>query len=92
MSQRLRAMGRATWAWAVLVLATALTYWLAEGHAIAAPLATTAALLIAGVKVRVVLLEFMDLRTAPLLWRLAFELWVVASVLLILIGYALSRP
>jgi heme/copper-type cytochrome/quinol oxidase subunit 4 len=77
----------ATGIWLLLMLATGLTYWLVEGHGVGAQTAATAVILIAGFKARLVFLHFMDLRTAPLPWRLAFEAWAVISVAVILIGY-----
>jgi heme/copper-type cytochrome/quinol oxidase subunit 4 len=81
---------RATRVWLLLVLATLLTYGLAEGHGVSARTATTAALLIAAFKARLVFLDFMELRTAPWPWRLAFEAWAVVSVVAILGGYWLK--
>lgn len=42
-------------------------------------MASSAALLIAFVKVRLIGLEFMELRAAPFLLRLIFELWTVVA-------------
>jgi hypothetical protein len=47
--------------------------------------ATTIILLIAAFKLRIVLLDFMELRTAPLILRLFAEVWVAALTLTILI-------
>lgn len=80
----------ATRVWLLLMLATALTYWLADGHGVPAHLAATAALLIAGLKARLVFLDFMELRHKPWPWRLAFEAWALVSVAAILAGYWMS--
>lgn len=68
----------ATLIWAALMLATvASTWWLAKDFVVPTA-ATVAIVVIAAVKIRLVLLHFMELRTAPLAWRLVFEVWVVA--------------
>jgi hypothetical protein len=82
----------ATRVWLLLVVATGLTYWIAEGHGVPAQVAATAAILIAGFKARLVFLHFMELRVAPWPWRLAFEAWIVLSVSFILIGYWAVLP
>jgi hypothetical protein len=61
--------------WLLLVAATLLS-WETRG-ASDRRLATSAALLIALMKARLIGLEFMELRRAPLALRLAFELWVL---------------
>jgi hypothetical protein len=76
---------RITAVWLILVVAT-LVSWESARAGSDQGLATSAVLAIAFVKVRFIGLEFMELRTAPLPLRLAFELWllVVCSVLLAL--------
>ncbi|HSV71937.1 MAG TPA: cytochrome C oxidase subunit IV family protein [Methylibium sp.] len=81
------APSHATAVWALLVGATLTAWWLADGHGLPARLATTAALLIAAFKVRLVLLHFMELRHAPLRWRAVFEAWLVICSGVILAGY-----
>jgi hypothetical protein len=67
--------------WTLLVVAT-ITSWSLGG-------ATVAVLVVAFVKVRLVGLYFMELRSAPVPLRLLFEGWVVV-VCSILIGLYLS--
>ena len=69
-------VSRASIVWLILVAATLLSW---ESIAIAGDslrVAHTAILAIAFLKVRLVGLEFMELRHAPTLFRVAFEAWV----------------
>lgn len=61
--------------WIVLACATLLVGWLADGHAVEPRTAVTIAFLVAAFKARMVLLHYMELRHAPLRWRLLFEAW-----------------
>jgi hypothetical protein len=69
--------------WLVLVLATGVSWWTGlhersdKGPDIA--LASVLLLLIAFLKVRFVLLYFMELRRSPLQLRLLFEAWTVIA-------------
>jgi len=77
--------------WTVLMAATcASTWWLSKdgfSHRVAA----VAIFLIAAFKIRLVLLHFMELRTAPIAWRLYFEGWTLLSTAAIL-GIYLNSP
>lgn len=50
-------------------------------------LATMAAIVVAFIKVRLVLLDFMELRSGPVALRLFFEAWVVVVCAAILVIY-----
>lgn len=76
-------------AWGLLVLATLLSFGSARGDE-PLRLATSAVLAIAFVKVRCIGLEFMELRTAPLPLRIAFEAWVGIVCAALLALYWLS--
>jgi len=76
-------------AWLVLVLATAITWYLGEVGA-AGTSAIVAMLVIAFVKGRLVILDFMELRSAPLMWRLLLEGWLILVSGLILLAYWMS--
>jgi caa(3)-type oxidase subunit IV len=76
----------ATVVWVALSLATCVSWWLAENRGSAAG-ATVIIMLIAAFKARLVLLHFMELKTAPLPWRFLFEGWVVIFTGVILAGY-----
>lgn len=76
-------------AWLVLMIATGITWWLGETGA-AGTAAIVAMLLIAFVKGRLVILDFMELRHAPLMWRLLLEGWMLLVSSLILLAYWMS--
>lgn len=75
--------------WLLLLTATAFTYWLGEsgelGHASMAPVFLIFGFaLLKGVGV---ILDFMDLRHAPALWRNLLIGWLVFVVGMILLAY-----
>jgi hypothetical protein len=76
---------RTTLLWAALLVATLLTWWVGEdgatGPAIVALLAV-----ISIVKGSIIILDFMALRHAPLMWRLITLGWI--SLVWVLIGLA----
>lgn len=76
-------------AWLVLMIATAITWYLGEVGA-AGTGAIFGMLLIAFVKGRLVILDFMELRNAPRMWRLLLEGWMLLVGSLILLAYWLS--
>lgn len=70
-----------TTVWIVLLLATACSLWAAEfgSFALTPRLANAVILLAAFFKVRLVILHFMEVATAPIALRIVFELWVVLT-------------
>ncbi|WP_420467698.1 cytochrome C oxidase subunit IV family protein [Panacagrimonas sp.] len=70
--------------WAFLVGASVATWLLIENRGLDAAAAVASIMLIALVKARLIVLHFMELKHAPLRWRIAFELWVVVAASLIL--------
>ncbi len=76
-------------AWLILVVATIITWYLGEVGA-AGTTAIVAMLLIAFVKGRLVILDFMELREAPMMWRLLLEGWLILVSGLILLAYWMS--
>jgi len=80
---------RATRVWLILVALTLARFALAE-EASAAGLAATCVILIAAFKVRLVFVYFMELEWKPAPWRFLFELWTVASAVIIIGGYWLA--
>ena len=76
-------------AWLVLIVATAITWYLGEVGA-AGTAAIAGMLVIAFVKGRLVILDFMELRAAPRLWRILLEGWMLLVGSLILLAYWLS--
>lgn len=76
-------------AWLVLLVATGITWYLGEIGA-AGTAAIVAMLVIAFIKGRLVILDFMELREAPLMWRLLLEGWLIVVSSLILLAYWIS--
>jgi hypothetical protein len=76
-------------AWLVLVVATGATWRLGEVGAAGAG-AILAMLAIVFIKGRLVILNFMELRDAPPMWRLLLEGWLILVSSLILIAYWVS--
>jgi hypothetical protein len=75
--------GRAGVSWLVLIVATLISYSLGADHGTGSVMVVVV-LVIASIKVRLVGLDFMELRTAPVPLRAAFEgycvgLWVLLS-------------
>jgi caa(3)-type oxidase subunit IV len=64
--------------WLSLLTATLAGWWLAE-HQGAARWTVPLIMLIAAAKARAVVLHFMELKAAPLIWRLVFEAWVLLN-------------
>lgn len=75
--------------WVILIAATVLGYIVGTGTftGFSAGLAT---LMIAYLKARIVLLDFMELRHAPPTWRFLLEGWLAALTLLLLAIYGTS--
>lgn len=76
-------------AWVVLLIATLTTWYLGEVGA-AGTIAIVAMLVIAFIKGRLVILDFMELREAPLMWRMLLEGWLILVSTLILLAYWMS--
>ncbi len=77
--------------WLLLVIATAATYWLREDAQLGA-IAGFVTLAIAYAKGRLVVLDYMELRHAPRLWRSLLEGWLVAVTAIILLVYRYGLP
>lgn len=80
-----------TMVWMFLMLATIATTWWLSKDGFAPQVGTAAIFAIAALKVRLVLLHFMELKSAPLPWRLVFEAWVLLATAAI-VGIYLSTP
>ena len=76
-------------AWLVLMIATGITWYLGEVGA-ARELATVSMLRFAVLKLGLVILDFMELREAPRLWRVLLEGWLILVSSLILLAYWIS--
>jgi hypothetical protein len=88
MNLRSHRVGRATGIWLLLLAITALTAWLGSAQTGRDDRAVGAAIVaLAFVKIRFVILDFMEVRNAPLTMRLACEGWVlVVGATIVLIG------
>ena len=75
---------RVTWVWLGLVVLTCITTWGLSKDLFSPAVAVVGTFLIAAVKVRYVMLDFMELRNGPIRVRALFEAWpfVVAIVIL----------
>ena len=82
---------RATLVWLGLMLATVVTTWGLSKNAFSPLVAVVGTFVIAAVKVRYVVLDFMELRHAPRAARIAFEAWPVVVTAMILAFWFLSR-
>jgi cytochrome c oxidase subunit IV len=74
--------------WLALLAATAITAWLGE-HAGARGLGTSAAVLVlalAAAKGCLIILDYMELRHAPALWRRLLLGWLATVVVLVLVA------
>ncbi|MBA4285501.1 MAG: hypothetical protein C0434_08220 [Xanthomonadaceae bacterium] len=72
--------------WLILIIATATTFWVGVegGIGLAAGAVTFA---ITWIKARLVVLDFMELRHAPPLWRRIIEGWLMLVTTLMLTAY-----
>lgn len=77
--------------WLFLTAATIVTTWALAKDNFDVTWSTVAIMVIAAVKVRFVLLHFMELKHAPIPLRLVFEAWVVI-VTAVVLGFYLVPP
>jgi heme/copper-type cytochrome/quinol oxidase subunit 4 len=77
MKLRARGIPRVTGIWLLLLAITAASAWLGNGHARDDRYLGAAIIALAFVKIRFVILDFMEIRTAPVAMRLACEAWVI---------------
>ena len=80
---------RVTLVWVGLMALTCLTTWGLSKDLFSPAVAVVGMFLIAAVKVRYVMLDFMELRHAPTPVRVAFEAWPVVVTAMIL-GFAFT--
>jgi hypothetical protein len=76
--------------WTILLCATALTWWLGEsGAAARAGLATACVVLgLSALKGALIVLDYMELRHAPALWRRLLLGWLTTVVVVLLAASA----
>ena len=82
---------RVTWVWVALMVLTCATTWGLSKDLFSPTVAVVGNFLIAAVKVRYVILDFMELRRAPLAIRVAFEAWP-AVVAVVILGFWFATP
>jgi heme/copper-type cytochrome/quinol oxidase subunit 4 len=82
---------RVTWVWLGLVVLACVTTWGLSQDLFSPAVAVVGIFLIAAVKVRYVMLDFMELRQAPSPARAAFEAWP-AAVAAIILGFWFATP
>lgn len=75
--------------WLLLMLGTMVSTWGFSQPTFAADVSTIAVMLISAIKVSLVMVFFMELRSAPWAWRLPSALWVVAATSLVVGIYLL---
>jgi heme/copper-type cytochrome/quinol oxidase subunit 4 len=79
---------RVTLVWLALITLTCVTTWGLSKDLFSPTVAVVGTFLIAAVKVRYVMLDFMELRQAPVPVRVAFEAWpVVVSAMILCIWF-----
>ena len=83
--------GRITWVWLGLIVATCVTTWGLSKALFSPAVAVIGIFTIAAVKVSYVMLDFMELRCAPIPVRVAFQAWPVAVAAMIL-GFWFATP
>lgn len=62
----------------VLVAATTTMWWVGEHHWMSRRSSAIFLFVVAFLKIRLVMLYFMELRSAPTAWRLIFDAWCIA--------------
>jgi heme/copper-type cytochrome/quinol oxidase subunit 4 len=82
---------RVTWVWLGLMALTCFTTWGLSKDLFSPAVAVVGIFLIAAVKVSYVMLDFMELRYAPLQVRVAFQAWPVVVAVMIL-GFWFATP
>lgn len=87
MTPHAQASRRLTTVWVLMVAATVLVGWLAEHPGFSPRGAVAWTFGVAAFKARLVLLHYMELRHAPLRWRVMFEGWAVLCAGGILAAY-----
>jgi hypothetical protein len=82
---------RVTWVWLGLMALTCFTTWGLSKDLFSPAVSVVGIFLIAAVKVSYVMLDFMELRYAPLPVRVAFQAWPVVVAVMIL-GFWFASP
>jgi Prokaryotic Cytochrome C oxidase subunit IV len=82
---------RVTWVWLGLMALTCITTWGLSKHLFIPTVGVVGIFVIAAVKVSYVMLDFMELRDAPIPVRVAFQAWP-ALVAAMILGFWFATP
>jgi uncharacterized membrane protein len=74
------AQTRTTVVWLLVLVATAISFFTSHDHNLAADFAYVSICTLSYFKCRMVIMEFMEVRHAPIGWRLFFELWMLVVI------------
>lgn len=85
-------VNRVTAVWLVLMLATIASTWWLTKDMVTVHVATSLVVIISAIKIRLVMLHFMELEHAPLGWRIWFECWISIVAAAILLSYFNLTP
>jgi len=79
--------------WLALMVATAITFWLGESGLASSAGAVSVGLMfgLSLLKGVLVILDFMELRQAPALWRRVMLGWLTVVIALILLAWTIAR-
>lgn len=77
---------RVTSVWAILIIATLLS-WFLKGDAVSARVGATAVILIAAFKINLVVGHFMELKWQPRPFRIVVSVWLALVTTIIIGGY-----
>jgi heme/copper-type cytochrome/quinol oxidase subunit 4 len=83
---------RVTNVWLVMMALTVVTTWGLSNDVFSPAVAVAGIFLIAALKVRFVMLDFMELRDAPTPARIVFQGWIVVVIAVILGFWFLTPP
>lgn len=78
---------RITVVWAVLCLVTVVSWWLGHGAAVASVAITVSVVALTMIKCRLIIREFMEVRTAPAWLRFGTDAWLAALSAAVLVIY-----
>lgn len=82
---------RVTIVWILLMTATCASTWMFSKDAFSPEVAVVGTFLLSALKARFVMLDFMELREAPVGLRVVFESWI-AVVTLVILGFWFATP
>ncbi|MCV7410631.1 cytochrome C oxidase subunit IV family protein [Mycobacterium florentinum] len=71
--------------WLGLVLLSGVSFAVIEGGLVTA-IASAVVVLIAGLKVRLIMVYFMELKSVPRNWQVMYTVWIIAASALLMIG------